>query len=121
MRKKLLTKSVLAEIPRWISESGLGAAEIADRIGCTLGTLRVRCSHYGISLRQPSRSRQPRHAGPTRDPALPDIMLSLPDETRVRLQERAALRGVSDVELVSVLIETIDRDNLYSAVLDDSR
>jgi hypothetical protein len=118
MRKKLLTKSVLAEIPRWISESGLGAAEIADRIGCTLGTLRVRCSHYGISLRQPSRSRQPRHAGPT---PMPDIMLSLPDETLVRLQERAALLGLSDVELVTILIETIDRDDLYSAVLDDSR
>jgi hypothetical protein len=52
---------------------------------------------------------------------MPDIMLSLPDETLVRLQERAALLGLSDVELVTILIETIDRDDLYSAVLDDSR
>jgi hypothetical protein len=121
MRKKLLTMSVLAEIPRWISEHGLSVAEIADKIGCTVGSLRVRCSHYGISLRQSSRSRQPRHAGPTRNPALPDMVLNLPDETRVRIQERAALLGLSDAQLASALIETIVRDDLYSAVLDDSR
>src|SRR5438445_363299 len=39
-------------------------------------------------------------------------MLSLSDETRVGLQERAGLLGLSDAELVSVLIETIDRDDL---------
>jgi hypothetical protein len=121
MRKKVFTDSVLAEIRRWISESGLGAAEIAEKIGCTVGTLRVLCSHYGISLRKPSRSRQPCHAGPTRDPALPDVTLNLSDDTRVRLQERAALLGLSDADLVSMLIEAIDRDDLYSAVLDDSR
>jgi hypothetical protein len=121
MRKKVFTDSVLAEIRRWISESGLGAAEIAEKIGCTLGTLRVRCSHYGISLRKPPRSRQPRHGGSLHDTALRGLTLTLSDETRVRLQERAALLGLSDADLVSVLIETIDRDDLYSAVLDDSR
>jgi len=120
MRKKLLTDRVLAQIPQWMRDEGLGPAEIAEKIGCTVGTLRVRCSIYGISLRQPPRSRQPRRAGPTRDAALPDVMLSLSDETRVGLQERAGLLGLSDAELVSVLIETIDRDDLYSAVLDDS-
>jgi hypothetical protein len=121
MRKKLLTMSVLAEIPRWISEHGLSVAEIADKIGCTVGSLRVRCSHFGISLRQSSRSRQPRHAGPARNPALREMVLNLPDVTRVRLQERAALLGLSDAQLASALIETIVRDDLYSAVLDDSR
>ena len=120
MRKKLLTDSVLAQIPRWISESGLCPAEIAEKIGCTVGTLRVRCSHHGISLRQRPRSREAPTAL-TRDAALPDVMLSLSDETRVGLQERAGLLGLSDAELVSVLIETIDRHDLYSAVLDDSR
>ena len=121
MRKKLFTKSVLAQIPRWISEHALRPAEIADKIGCTIGTLRVRCSHHGISLRQPLRSRQPRHPESVRDRVLPDVMLGLPDKTRVRLQQRAALLGLSDAQLVLVLIETIDRDDLYSAVLDDSR
>jgi|SRR5690349_11666544 hypothetical protein len=63
MRKKLFTGSVLAEIPQWIRDEGLGPAEIAENIGCTIGTLRVRCSHYGISLRKPLRSRRPRHSG----------------------------------------------------------
>ena len=120
MRKKLLTDSVLAQIPQWVSDEGLGPAEIAAKIGCTVGSLRVRCSHYGISLRQLSRSRVPRHAA-TRDAVSTDLMLNLPVETRMGLQERAELLGLTDVELVSVLIETIDRDDLYTAVLDDSR
>jgi len=119
MRKKLLTDSVLAQIPRW-TECGLGPNEIAQKIGCTVGTLRVLCSRYGISLRRPLRSGQQRHAGPTRDATPTDLVLSLSDETRVGLQARAGSLGLSDVELVSVLIETIDRDDLYGAVLDDS-
>jgi len=123
MRKKLLTESVLAQIPRWINESGLGPAEIAERIGCTIGTLRVRCSNYGISLRQPFAREAPR-AEHTRDAprslrSLANLVLSVPEETVVRLQARAALLGLSGEELVEVLIETIDGDNLYAAVLDD--
>jgi hypothetical protein len=33
-------------------DRGRSAAEIANEIGCTLGTLRVRCSQRGISLRR---------------------------------------------------------------------
>jgi len=120
MRKKLLTNSVLAQIPRW-TECGLGPGEIAQKIGCTVGTLRVLCSRYRISLRRPSRSGQQRLTGPTRDTTPTNLVLSLPDETRVGLQARAGSLGLSDAELVSVLIDAIDRDDLYSAVLDDSR
>jgi hypothetical protein len=116
MRKKLLTKSVLVQIPRWISESGLRPAEIAERIGCTVGTLRVWCSHNGISLRQLPRSREAPTAELTRNAGL---ILSVSEETHVRLQARAALLGLSGEELVKVLIETIDKDDLYGAVLDD--
>ena len=117
MRNKLFTDSVLAQIPQWMRDEGLSTAQIAKKIGCTVGTLRVRCSHYGISLRQPARSRRSGRTGP----APPDLVLSLSDEIHVGLRERANLLGLSDAELVSVLIETIDRDDLYSAVLDDSR
>jgi len=119
MRKKLFTESVLAQIPQWMRDEGLSAAQIAEKIGCTIGTLRVLCSRHGISLKQRRSYRRPRHDEATSDDVQTDIMLSLPDETRVRLQERAGLLGFSDTELVSVLIETIDRDDLYSAVLDD--
>jgi len=120
MRNKLFTDSVLAQIARW-TECGLRPVEIAEKIGCTVGTLRVRCSHHGISLRQPSRSGRPGRTGPIRGAAPADLVLSLSGEARVGLRERAGLLGLSDAELVSVLIETIDRDDLYSAVLDDSR
>jgi len=118
MRNKLFTNSVLAQIARW-TEYGLHPVEIAEKIGCTVGTLRVRCSNYGISLRQPSRSRRPGRPGPIRDSAPAALVLSLSNETRAGIQERAGLLGLSDAELVSLLIETIERDDLYIAVLDD--
>jgi hypothetical protein len=126
MRKKLFTDSVLAQIPQWMRDEGLSAAQIAEKIGCTVGTLRVLCSRHGISLkqqpsyRQPRRSyRRPRNSDASGDDAHTDITLSLPNKSRFRLNERAGLLGLSDAELVSLLIETIDRDDLYSAVLDD--
>jgi hypothetical protein len=42
---------VLARVPILIDQ-GRSPAEIADEIGCTLGTLRVRCSQRRISLRR---------------------------------------------------------------------
>jgi hypothetical protein len=50
-RAKKLTAEVLGRVPVLI-EQGLVAAQIADAIGCTLGTLRVRCSQAGVSLRR---------------------------------------------------------------------
>src|SRR5262249_24911257 len=119
MRNKLFTESVLAQIPHW-TECVLRPVEIAAKIGCTVGTLRVRCSRYGISLGQPSRSRQQHRAG-TRYAAPGELVLRLSNKTRVGLRARAGSLGVSDSDLVSVLIETIERDDLYNAVLDDSR
>jgi hypothetical protein len=119
MRKKLFTDSVVAQIPQWMRDEGLSAAQIAKKIGCTVGTLRVLCSRHGISLKQQRSYRQSRNAKASGDDAQTDITLSLPNESRFRLNERAGLLGLSDAELVSLLIETIDRDDLYSAVLDD--
>ena len=52
-RPKKLTPIAVAQIPCWVAH-GLSAAEIAEKLGCTLGTLRVRCSQLGISLRRPA-------------------------------------------------------------------
>jgi hypothetical protein len=52
-RCKKITTDVLGRVPAFI-EQGLTASNIADAIGCTVGTLRVKCSQMGISLRQKS-------------------------------------------------------------------
>ena len=49
------------------------------------------------------------------------VVLTLPVELRGRLERRAALHGMSQADFLTILIETIDRDDLYRAVLDDSR
>jgi hypothetical protein len=50
-RPTILTKAALDRVTSLLDQ-GRSAAEIADEIGCTLGTLRVRCSQHGISLRR---------------------------------------------------------------------
>ena len=126
MRKKLFTDGVLAQIPHWMREEGLGPGDIAARIGCTVGTLRVACSWYGLSLRRPTGSHRPRNRDrqynqvPSRlDTA--ESVLRLPEEIRDRLRARAEFIGMSESKLLTLLIETIDRDDLYSAILDDGR
>jgi len=118
MRKKLLTDSVLAQIPRWIREEGLRPAEMAARIGCTVGSLRVVCSRCGLSLRNPSAS----HTRPDPDhyhEVSENLALKLPDEVRRRLRARAEVLGLSELKFAALLLETIDKDDLYSAVVDD--
>jgi len=50
-RPTILTKAALDRVTSLVDQ-GLSAAEIADELGCTLGSLRVRCSQHGISLRR---------------------------------------------------------------------
>ena len=50
-RPTILTQAVLARVASLV-DNGRSAAEIASEIGCTLGTLRVRCCQHGISLRR---------------------------------------------------------------------
>jgi hypothetical protein len=123
MRKKLFTESVLVQIPRWVRK-GLNPGEIARNIGCTVGTLRVRCSQEGISLRivskaaskkRPDRARQTKSA---RDAEV-ELKVFVPGSVRADLHARAASKGISESSLLSALIETIARDDLYDAVLDD--
>jgi len=54
-RSKKISAAALEQIPALI-DRGLSTAEIADAIGCTVGTLRVKCSQNGISLRRKYRN-----------------------------------------------------------------
>jgi transposase-like protein len=56
-RPTILTQAVLARVASLV-DNGRSAAEIASEIGCTLGTLRVRCSQHGISLRRATGRRE---------------------------------------------------------------
>src|SRR6185369_7757269 len=51
-RPSILTKDVMAGIPVLVQQ-GMNAEAIAARLGCTVGTLKVRCSQAQISLRAP--------------------------------------------------------------------
>ena len=110
MGRKILTKEVLATIPEMVERSGMRADYIAEKLGCNLGTLKVRCSQAKISLRPPgSRRGRPRI-----------------DERTIRLSGDAWLscsvalpRAEKPAALARQLLETIARDDLYDAVLDD--
>jgi hypothetical protein len=109
-RSKIFSQPVYLEISRLVNQ-GLSATEIADRIGCKVGTLRVRCSQYGISLRRHSASR-------AKSEIPSPLHISLSNGTALRLQERAKKAHASSAKLAAELLEAIVRDDLYDAVLD---
>jgi len=108
-RPPILTAEVLAGIPALI-EQGLRRADIAERLGCKLSTLQVRCSNAGISLR-----------GRKRLELCTGTPLLLSREAMASLRAWAVANGCSEAQLASDLLETIARDNLYDAVLDSAQ
>jgi len=97
------------EIDRLVNQ-GLSAAEIADRIGCKLGTLRVKCSQCGISLRPHSVSGA-RSEPPSR------LRLTLSLGAAMRLRKQAKKEGTSSAKLATEILEVIVRDDLFGAIL----
>lgn len=137
-RRLKFTPVVIPQISSWVDE-GLSALEIAEKIGCTLGTLRVRCSQLGISLRQcrqatiadgmgsrtpvngqrasdhtPVQMRELAAGGEHR------LVVSMSSLAIQGLRERAASKGISGSILATTLLQKIVQDDLYDAVLDDS-
>ena len=95
MRKSKIDPALI----RVLIDQGLSDLEIANRMGCTVGTLRVRCSQLKISLRRSAK-------------------VALQQAILAQLNQRAALMGVSTTTLAADLLEEIARDDLYDAVLD---
>jgi hypothetical protein len=111
MGRKILTKAVLATIPEMVTRGGMRADDIAEKLGCNIGTLKVRCCQARISLRPPgSRRGRPKIDERT--------TLRLSSTALALLKARAAASGKTEATLAQELIETIARDNLYDAVLD---
>jgi hypothetical protein len=126
-RRSILTKDLMAGIPVLVQQ-GLRAEAIAARLGCTVGTLKVRCSQQRISLRVPKEVKVvplvplvPALKPPTQKRsyafALPTT-LQLSRVAMSRLRQHAEAIGVNEAQLASDLLEAIARDDLYDAVLD---
>jgi len=146
-RPTILTPTALARVVSLVAH-GRSAAEIAREMGCTLGTLRVRCSQNRISLRRRTiGSREEKVTAMNLVPSAKansaarrksldrvkqnrtvvsessvevciELKVLLPQLTAEQLRERGALRGTSGSTLAAELLVTIARDGLYDAVLD---
>jgi len=146
-RPTILTRTALARVVSLVAH-GRSAAEIASEMGCTLGTLRVRCSQNRISLRR--RATGGREEKVTIMNLVPsaranaaarrksvdrvkqnrtvvsessvevciELKVLLPQLTAKQLRERGTLRGISGSTLAAELLVAIARDGLYDAVLD---
>ena len=131
-RRFILTKTVMAGIPVLVQQ-GMTAEAIAARLGCTVGTLRVRCCHAGISLRVPKEAKvvplvslvpaspaeppQPKRCFAVAAPTT----LELSRVAMSRLRQRAEATGMTEAQLVTKLLEVIAQDDLYDAVLDTAK
>jgi hypothetical protein len=126
-RPSILTKDLMAGIPVLVRQ-GLNAEAIAARLGCTVGTLKVRCSQQRISLRVPRQAKVVPlvplvPASPAKQPqpkhfAMPTT-LQISRVAMSRLRQRAEAIGVNEAQLASDLLEVIAQDDLYDAVLDN--
>jgi hypothetical protein len=106
-RKWILTREVLARIPAMVA-SGSTRQAIADALGCKLSTLQVRCSQSGISLRRRKRPETESYTN-----------VRLNRDVVALLRDRAARNGETVHALARRLLETIAREDLYDAVLDE--
>jgi len=135
MRKPIFTDAVLALIPTLVAQN-VPPAEIAERVGCTFGTLKRRCSEDKISLRTPDwrDRRKQRVAEPkattvtmlpkpvsSPQPLTVQSSLMVSRVAMARLRQRAEAGGMTEAQLASKLLETIGLDDLFDAVLDTER
>ena len=129
-RRSILTKDVMAGIPVLVQQ-GLNTEAIAARLGCTAGTLKVRCSQAQISLRLPKEVKvvplvplTPAPKPPKQKRSYAFAMPTTLQLSRVamsRLRRRAEAMGTTEAELVTTLLEVIAQDDLYDAVLDTAK
>jgi len=130
-RPSILTKDVMAGIPVLVQQ-GLNAEAIAARLGCTVGTLKVRCSQAQISLRLPKEVKvvplvplAPAAPAPKPTQSKRCFAFAVPTTLQLsrvamsRLRQRAEATGMTEAALVTKLLEVIAQDDLYDAVLDN--
>ena len=110
-RKLILTKAALASIPELVA-SGLSRDEIAERLGCKLSTLNVRCCQERIRL--PNSPKQ----GP-KPPKTKTRRITVSPDTVAFFHSEAEAKGMKPTDIVARLLELIAKDNLVKAILDE--
>jgi hypothetical protein len=111
-RPTKFSPAALSQIAGFVRQ-GMSPAEVAEKIGCKLGTLRVRCSQHGISLR-----RRNGDLAKTKHKSRVRLTILLSEATADALHRRSKKNGMSRTMFAATLIEHIVRDDLYAAVLD---
>jgi hypothetical protein len=116
-RSKTFTPAGILLINR-LRDEGRSSAEIAEKLGCALGTLRVRCSQLGISLRQQRRRRCRTLPDVLRREHGKELTIALSVNTINQLRRQAVPFGWTEAQFASELLKVIAQDDLYDAVLD---
>jgi hypothetical protein len=110
-KRRIFSPPVLSRIMELVDQ-GVSPSKIADEIGCSIGSLRVRCSQHGISLRRPALAGEERPAR---------LVVRISRSAALALQRQAQNDELSATQLAALLLEAVVRDNLYEAVIDRTR
>ena len=112
MARRVFTPAAI-QIIRNLADEGKSAGEIADLLGSTAASVRVKCCQHKIRL---SRRRHP-----SLIPSLGrrKLVVYIPPEDYAALERQAGHMRKSVVDLAASLLEAIIRANIYDAVLDD--
>ena len=113
-RRRVFTPSAINTICG-LAGQGKSASEIAEVIGSTTGSVRVKCSQLNIKLRRQGQR------GHIRQIAGQRLVICLNDADYAALERKAADMQKSAVELSCELLEAIISSDIYEAVLDDDK
>jgi hypothetical protein len=114
-RRVTIFSSAVVELIRDLADQGKSSSEIAEVIGSTAASVRVKCSKLKIRL-TPGRPRLPR-AQP-RHMREPKRVLYLRPAIYAALKRKAAHMHQSPFQLAEALLEAIISSDIYEAVLD---
>lgn len=104
------------EIIRELAGQGKSASEIADKIGSTAASVRVKCCQLKIQL---ARGRRSLPRGRPRQFAEQNLVVCMRPAAYAAFKRKAAHMQKSADELARMLLEAIVSSNIYEAVLDD--
>jgi hypothetical protein len=99
------------QIVRDLANQGLSAAEIADVIGSTAASVRVKCSQRNIRLGRRGRPSAPDYAGKVK------LLIYIDPDDLAALRRKAAQMNQTPVHLAAMLLQAIVASDIYEAVL----